>query len=58
MLTFGPKVTQTEFDTNIFQGHDPICAIRCQEMILRDYGIQIPNDSPFMIKGRTFKGQF
>lgn len=45
MLTFGPKVTQTEFDTNIFQGHDPICAIRCQEMILRDYGIQIPKKS-------------
>lgn len=44
MLTFGPKVTQTEFDTNIFQGHDPICAIRCQEMILRDYGIQIPKE--------------
>lgn len=44
MLTFGPKVTQTEFDENIFQGHDPICAIRCQEMILRDYGIQIPKD--------------
>ena len=44
MLTFGPKVTQTNFDTNIFQGHDPICAIRCQEMILRDYGIQIPKE--------------
>ena len=44
MLTFGPRVTQTEFDYNIFQGHDPICAIRCQEMIMRDYGIQIPKD--------------
>lgn len=44
MLTFGPRVTQTGFDYNIFQGHDPICAIRCQEMILRDYGIQIPKD--------------
>ncbi len=44
MLTFGPRVTETEFDYNIFQGHDPICAIRCQEMILRDYGIQIPKD--------------
>lgn len=44
MLTFGPKVSQTEFDTNIFQGRDPICAIRCQEMILRDYGIQIPKE--------------
>lgn len=44
MLTFGPKVAQTDFDYNIFQGHDPICAIRCQEMILRDYGIQIPKE--------------
>lgn len=45
MLTFGPKnITQTEFDYNIFQGHEPICAIRCQEMILRDFGIQIPKE--------------
>lgn len=44
MLTFGSKVTYTNFDYNIFQGHDPICAIRCQEMILRDYGIQIPKE--------------
>ena len=44
MLTFGPKVSHTNFDYNIFQGHDPICAIRCQEMILRDYGIQIPKE--------------
>lgn len=44
MLTFGPKVQQTDFDTNIYQGRDPICAIRCQEMILRDYGIQIPKE--------------
>lgn len=44
MLTFGPKVAQTDFDYNIFQGRDPICAIRCQEMILRDYGIQIPKE--------------
>lgn len=44
MLTFGPKVTLTDFDYNIFQGRDPICAIRCQEMILRDYGIQIPKE--------------
>lgn len=44
MLTFGPRVTETEFDYNIFQGHDPICAIRCQEIVLRDYGIQIPKD--------------
>lgn len=44
MLTFGPKVTQTDFDNNIFQGQEPICAIRSQEMILRDFGIQIPKE--------------
>jgi len=44
MLTFGPKVPETDFDVNIFQGYDPICAIRCQEMIMRDFGIQIPKD--------------
>lgn len=44
MLTFGPRVPQTGFDYNIFQGYDPICAIRCQEMIMRDFGIQIPKE--------------
>lgn len=44
MLTFGPRVSTAGFDQNIFQGKDPICAIRCQEMIMRDYGIQIPKD--------------
>lgn len=44
MIIYGPSINQTEFDTNIFQGHDSICAIRCQEIIMRDYGIQIPTD--------------
>lgn len=44
MLTIGPKVTHVEFDENIFQGGDPICAIRCQEIILRDFGIHIPKE--------------
>lgn len=44
MLKFGPSLPQTDFDINIFQGHDPICAIRCQEIVMRDYGIQIPGD--------------
>ena len=56
MLTFGPRVTQTEFDQNIFQGHEPICAIRCQEMIMRDYGIQIPKDE--LTKFATDKGWY
>lgn len=32
------------FDTAIFQGSSPICAIRSQQIIMRDYGIQIPHD--------------
>lgn len=44
MLTFGPSLPQTDFDLNIWQGHDPTCAIRSQELILRDFGIQIPQD--------------
>lgn len=56
MLTFGPRVSQTEFDYNIFQGHDPICAIRCQEMIMRDYGIQIPKDE--LTRFATDKGWY
>lgn len=32
------------FDTSIFQGSSPICAIRSQQIIMRDYGIQIPHD--------------
>lgn len=32
------------FDTRIFQGTEPTCAIRSQQIILRDFGIQIPQD--------------
>lgn len=32
------------FDSAIFQGSSPICAIRSQQIIMRDYGIQIPHD--------------
>lgn len=31
-----------EFDSNIYQGREPLCAVKCQELILRDFGIQIP----------------
>ena len=44
MLSFNPRVTKTDFDENIFQGHDPICSIRAQELIMRDFGIQIPKE--------------
>lgn len=32
------------FDNNIYQRNYSTCAIRCQEIVLRDFGIQIPED--------------
>lgn len=32
------------FDSNIYQRHYSTCAIRSQEIVLRDFGIQIPED--------------
>lgn len=46
MTTIGHDSNSKEgtFDASIFQGADPTCAIRSQQIILRDYGIQIPQD--------------
>lgn len=44
MLTYGPSTPETHFDYNIFQGVEPTCAIRSQEIILRDFGIQISQE--------------
>jgi hypothetical protein len=46
MITIGHDSNSTEstFDNRIFQGVSPTCAIRSQQIILRDYGIQIPQD--------------
>lgn len=44
MLTYGPTTPETRFDYNIFQGVEPTCAIRSQELILRDFGIQISQE--------------
>lgn len=38
------NATGDTFDLNTFQGYDPTCAIRSQQLILRDFGIQIPQD--------------
>lgn len=39
---FGP---QGGFDPVIYQGNEGVCAIRSQQIILRDYGIDIPLDT-------------
>lgn len=45
-LNFGyePNRENTTFDLNIYQGNQPSCAIRSQEIIMRDYGIFIPQE--------------
>lgn len=43
-ITFGPRTTPHELDGNIFQGNQPTCAIRSQEIVMRDFGIQIPQE--------------
>lgn len=46
MLTFGQDSNRTEdtHDSLIDQGHQNTCAVRSQEIIMRDYGIQIPQN--------------
>lgn len=45
-INFGyePNRENTTFDLNIYQGDQPSCAIRSQEIIMRDYGIFIPQE--------------
>lgn len=43
-LTFGPRTHSTDRDPNLFQGHEPTCAVRSQEIVMRDFGIQIPQE--------------
>lgn len=38
------NVHDNTFDLYTFQGYEPTCAIRSQQIILRDFGIQIPQD--------------
>ena len=43
---FGHDVNRNDntYDANIDQGPQPTCAVRSQEIVLRDFGIQIPQD--------------
>lgn len=45
-IEFGYEANHTgdTFDPNIYQGTTPSCAIRSQEIIMRDYGIVIPQE--------------
>lgn len=44
------------FDPNIYQGYSNTCAIRSQEIILRDYGIMIPQEE--LMQYAEHKGWF
>lgn len=41
---YEPNPEESTFDPVIYQGAQPTCAIRSQEIILRDYGISIPQE--------------
>lgn len=41
---YEPNHQHTTFDPNIYQGDRPSCAIRSQEIIMRDFGISISQD--------------
>lgn len=58
MRTFGykPNYELDTFDPNIYQGYSNTCAIRSQEIILRDYGIMIPQEE--LMQYAEHKGWF
>lgn len=55
-LNVGPRTHATGKDENLFQGNQPTCAIRSQEIVLRDFGIQIPQEE--LVKYATEQGWY
>lgn len=53
---YEPNHSETTFDSNIYQGNQPSCAIRSQEIIMRDYGISISQEE--LIKYATEQGWY
>lgn len=53
---YKPNYDLDTFDPNIWQGNQRTCAIRAQEIILRDYGIMIPQED--LKKYATEQGWF
>lgn len=41
---YEPNHEESTFDLNIYQGNQPSCAIRSQEIIMRDYGVSISQE--------------
>lgn len=53
---YEPNYEFDKFDPDIFQGYNNTCAIRAQEIVMRDYGILIPQDQ--LVQFATNKGWF
>lgn len=53
---YEPNYELEKFDPNIYQGPKRTCAIRCQEIILRDYGIMLSQDE--LVEYATKNGWF
>lgn len=53
---YEPNYELDNFDPNVYQGHDNTCAIRCQQIILRDYGIWLSKED--LVEYATKKGWF
>jgi hypothetical protein len=53
---YEPNHSESTFDPNIYQGNQPSCAVRSQEIIMRDYGISIPQEE--LIQFATERGWY
>lgn len=53
---YEPNYNLDLFDPNIYQGANNTCAIRCQQIVLRDYGIMFSQDD--LVEYATKKGWF
>jgi hypothetical protein len=53
---YEPNHSESTFDPNIYQGNQPSCAVRSQEIIMRDYGISIPQEE--LIQFATEQGWY
>lgn len=53
---YEPNYELENFDPNIYQGYNNTCAIRSQEIVLRDYGIMLSQDE--LVQYATENGWF
>lgn len=44
-IVFGQDTSGSQFSSDVFQFYPDTCAIRSQEIIMRDYGIEVPQEA-------------